>query len=55
MKPLRLAVALSLALAGSLATAPPAGAGGWAATVLDPLFARHRVAAALRSKEAERR
>lgn len=37
MKPLRLAVALSLALAGSLATAPPAGAGGWAATVLDPL------------------
>lgn len=37
MKPIRLVCALALALAGGLVMASPASAGGWAATVLDPL------------------
>jgi len=43
MKPLRLMFALTATLAGILLTAPPAQAGGWAVTVLDPLPQRIEV------------
>jgi hypothetical protein len=37
MKPIRIMLALALVLAGVLLAVPPAQAGGWAVTVIDPL------------------